>query len=73
MHIRVKVFPSAKKNQIVEKDKEVYDIFVQEPAQNNLANKRVCILLAGHFGVPRNDVQIITGHKKSQKLIKIVT
>jgi uncharacterized protein YggU (UPF0235/DUF167 family) len=44
---------------------------VREPAEQNRANARVLELLAGHFGVPKNKVRIINGHKSPSKLVVI--
>ena len=50
MYVKVMVTPSAKKEKVEEKNGELF-ISVKEPAQRNLANKRVRELVASHFGV----------------------
>ena len=68
--IRVLVFAGAKKQGLME-EKERLVISVREPAQRNLANKRVILMVAEHYGVPPNKVKLLTGHKSPQKLLEV--
>ena len=44
---------------------------VKEPAERNLANKRVRELLAGAEGARLEDVRIITGHHSPTKVFDV--
>lgn len=68
--VRVLVFAGAKK-QVLMEEKERLVISVREPAERNLANKRVVLMVAEHFGVPPGKVRILTGHKSPQKMLEI--
>lgn len=71
MFIKVKVLVSAKKEKIIKKSEDTYMISVKEPAERNLANKRICGLMALSFGVSSQNVRIISGHQTSNKILSI--
>ena len=70
MQIRVKVFPAAKKERVIE-DNSRLTIYVREQAVNNMANKRVCRIIADRFNVDVKSTHIVTGHRSQNKLIEI--
>ena len=51
MYIKVKVTAGAKKEMIIKKSEDHFDISVKEPAERNLANKRVIELVRDYFKV----------------------
>ena len=71
MFIKVKVTAGAKREDIKKKNKDTYIISVREPAERNLANKRVCELMAALFNVSVKLVRIISGHQSSSKILSI--
>ena len=70
--ISVKVFPSAKKEKVIKKSKDALEVYLKEPPQNNLANKRLLFVLSKEFSVPENKLKIITGHRSFNKKIAIL-
>jgi uncharacterized protein YggU (UPF0235/DUF167 family) len=71
MYIHVRVIAGARK-EVVERVKEDhYKIWVREKAERNLANVRVCELVAKELGVRSIDVRIINGHQSPGKLLVI--
>ncbi len=72
MYLKVIVNPGAKKEK-VEEIKNGLKISVREPAQRNLANTRVCELVALRFKVPFSAVRILSGHRSPHKLLSIHT
>jgi uncharacterized protein YggU (UPF0235/DUF167 family) len=52
--------------------KEVH-IRVREPAERNMANKRVIELIARVFQVPATQVRILTGHRSPSKMVCVET
>lgn len=73
-NIRVKVFAKAKKEKFVPPSgeaNEMFEIFVREPAQKNLANFRVRELVAEYFGTTLSDVRILTGHHSPKKKLEV--
>lgn len=71
MYVKVKVQAGAKKEIITKKPKDTYLISVKPPAERNLANKRVCELMASYLGVSIRNVRIISGHQNPNKILSI--
>ena len=70
--IRVRVFPLAKKESLKKLAPDEYQILVREPAQHNMANKRVLQLLAYELGVEPRKLRLITGAHSPIKRIEVV-
>ena len=70
--VSVRVKPGSKKGPLVQTSLtgELL-VFVREPAVEGRANKAVTELLAKYFEVPKNHVQIISGHKPKLKRFEI--
>lgn len=62
MLIHVKVTADAKSENIEKVRDTAFKISVKEPAQGNLANKRVLEIVAVYFKVSTSKIKIITGH-----------
>ncbi|MFA6251706.1 MAG: DUF167 domain-containing protein [Candidatus Paceibacterota bacterium] len=71
MYIKVKVQAGAKKEEIKKKSKDSYIISVKEKAERNMANKRVCEIMALLLGVSVKQVRIINGHQSPSKILSI--
>jgi uncharacterized protein YggU (UPF0235/DUF167 family) len=71
MYIKVKVQAGAKKEEIKKKSSSNYIISVKEKAERNMANKRVCEILASIFQVSVKNIRIINGHQSPSKMISI--
>jgi hypothetical protein len=71
MYIRVKVFPSAKKEEFRQINKDHFEVSVKEKAERNLANSRVLELVSIHFNVSKNKIRIVNGHRSPTKLLVI--
>ncbi len=71
--VRTKVFAGTKKQKFIapEKDDGVFEVYVREPAQKNLANTRVRELIAEHFDIQLVNVQILTGFHSRNKLLEV--
>lgn len=71
MYVKVRVIAGAKKETIEKKTKDTYYISVKEKAERNMANKRVCGIMAFILSVPVPAVRIISGHQSPSKLLSI--
>jgi uncharacterized protein (TIGR00251 family) len=71
MFIKVKVKTGAKKEKILKKSEDHFDIEVKEPAERNLANNRVIELVRDYFKVYNGDVRIVNGHHSPSKIISL--
>lgn len=71
MYIKIKVLASAKHEILKKTSADHYSISVREPAERNLANKRICELMAQEFGVNKGLIRIISGHQSPSKIISV--
>ena len=63
MLIRVKVFPSSKKEGIIKKTENSFEIRVKEKPIKGLANKAVLEVLSSYFKIPESEIRLIKGFK----------
>lgn len=73
MILKVKVIPSASRDQLVGWLGDAYKIKVQAPSEAGKANKAVIQLLAEVLGLPQKLIIIDKGETYSEKLIRIET
>lgn len=72
MIIRLKVHAKAKKEMIKRlKESDRYEVWIKEPARNNLANERLKELVAEITGYPLEKIRLIKGGKSSFKTFAI--
>ncbi|MCA9354715.1 MAG: DUF167 domain-containing protein [Candidatus Kaiserbacteria bacterium] len=71
MYIRVRVKAGARKESVSRVSETEFHMSVREPAERNMANKRVRELLAGAVGARPEDVKIITGHHSPTKIFDV--
>jgi uncharacterized protein YggU (UPF0235/DUF167 family) len=71
MYIKVKVTAGAKKEEIKKKANDSFIVSVKEKAERNMANKRVCEIMASVFKVSIKNVRIINGHQSPSKMLSI--
>ena len=71
MYIRVHAIPGAKKESVTKESETVFYIAVKEPAEQNLANKRIREILTQELGVSSAQVRMLTGHHSRSKIYSI--
>jgi len=71
MLIKVKVFPEAKKDEVLKKTKDAYMINVKAKAERGKANWKVREILASYFGLPLNKIRLVKGGKKANKIFEV--
>lgn len=71
MYIRIKVFPHSKKEKIIKKENNTFEIYTREKAENNRANIRSKEIIAEYFNMPIKKISIISGHQRPQKILVI--
>ena len=71
MYIKIKATTGAKKEKIFKKTEDHFEISVKEPAERNLANKRIVELVREYFKVYNGDVRIVSGHHSPSKIISL--
>jgi uncharacterized protein YggU (UPF0235/DUF167 family) len=71
MLIKVKAFPFSKKDKIVKKSNDSFDVFVEAKPERNMANKRIIELLSEYFELSQHKIKMIKGFKNSNKIFDI--
>ncbi len=71
MYIKVKAVPASKKECFEKQSEDTFSVHVKEPAERNLANKRIVLLISEHFGALRGKVRIVSGHRSRNKILSV--
>lgn len=71
MYIKVIAKTQAKKESIILKSKDHFEVSVKEKPENNMANKRIIEILSLYFKVPKGKIRIVNGHHHPHKLIVV--
>jgi len=71
MYIKVKVLASAKKEKVENVGDNRYLISVKEPAERNLANTRICEIIASIYKINSKAIRIISGHQSPSKILSV--
>jgi len=69
--VRVKATPGASKEIIEKIGEHQFEMFVREPAVNNMANRRMRVLVADAYKVPLQNVRLATGHRSRHKTFHV--
>jgi len=72
MLIKVKVFPNSKKEEIIKKSEDSFEIRIKEKPERGLANRGVIRILSSCFKIPESKVRLIKGFKERNKIFKII-
>ncbi len=67
-YIKVKVHAGEKKNKLVEKSADSFEVWVKAPAEQGRANEAVRALLAAHLGLAENKLSLIKGATSPAKI-----
>ena len=71
MYIRVNATPGVKKELVKRISADRYEMSVREPAERNLANRRIKELLARELGLPEGNLRMVSGHQSPHKIFSI--
>jgi len=50
----------------------IYKIRTPQPPEKNKANEDITDILAGHFGVSKSQIEIVSGHASSIKKFRVI-
>ncbi len=67
-YIKVKVHAGEKKNKLVQKAPDTFELWVKAPAEQGRANEAVRTLLAQHLNLPENKLSLIKGATSPAKI-----
>lgn len=73
MYIKVRVNVGSKKESIVKKSENSYILNIKEKAERNIANQRVCEIIAVLYSLPIKSVRIINGNHSPNKILSLMT
>ncbi len=71
MQVKVKVVPGATRDEVVGQLGDALKVRVAAPPEGGKANQAVIRLLAGHFGVDRKLVRIVSGLASARKTVEV--
>jgi uncharacterized protein len=70
--LRVKILPRSPKSEFAgELSDGTVKIRIAAPPEKGRANEALCSFLAQHYKVPRSNVEVISGHTATLKLVRI--
>lgn len=69
--VKVRAFPDAREDRVIEKTRDSFDIFVKEKPVAGLANKAIKKKLAEYLKLPESKVRLIRGFKQGNKIFEI--
>jgi uncharacterized protein (TIGR00251 family) len=69
MYIKVTVFPDFKSEKIEKINEDSFKMYLKQPAQRGMANKRVLEVLNKMY--PKKRIRIVNGALTSKKLVEI--
>lgn len=72
MFLKVKVHPGSKKNEVVEKSHDSFEIFVRAKPVEGKANDAVIDLLSDYLKLPRSGLRLVRGATSRNKIIEKV-
>lgn len=67
-YIKVKVHAGEKKNKLIQKAPDTFELWVKAPAEQGRANEAVRTLLAEHLNLPENKLSLIKGATSPAKI-----
>ena len=70
MKVKIRVVPRAKKEKIIEEN-GVLKVYVNDPALEGKANKRVVEMLAEFYNIKKYNVTIVKGELQRDKIVEI--
>lgn len=70
MYFKIKVHPNSKKNQVIRKAEDTFEIFVRAKPVDGKANDAVLDLLCEYLNIPRSKVRLIRGAMAHNKIIE---
>lgn len=73
IYIKATVATGVKKESILAKKPDHFEISVKEKAEKNMANKKVIELLASYFKLSEKKIRIVNGHHHPHKLLVVDT
>jgi len=71
MLFKVKVFPCSRKDKIIKKSEDSFEIKIKEKPIQGKANKAVVGLLSDYFKIPEEKIRPLKGSRQRNKIFEI--
>ena len=71
MLVKVKVFPGSKKEEIIKKSEDSFEVKVKEKPERGLANRGAIRTLSAYFKIPESKIRLIKGFRETNKIFEI--
>lgn len=71
MLIKVKVFPNSKKEEVIQKSEDSFQVKVKAKPVEGKANKAVISALALFLKIPENTIRLVRGSKTRNKIFAL--
>ena len=72
MLFKVKAFPAAKKERVIKKSGDSFEVYTKEKPERGLANKALLKVLSAHLKVPVKKLRFIKGARTRNKIIEVL-
>lgn len=72
MLIKIKVFPGSKKEEVIKKGEDSFEVKVREKPVAGRANEALFAILTQYFNVPRSKIKLLKGAKQRNKIFEVV-
>jgi uncharacterized protein YggU (UPF0235/DUF167 family) len=72
MYLKVKVHPNSKKDEVLKKSEDSFEIFVRAKPVDGKANDAVLELLSDHLNIPRSKIRLLRGADSRNKLLETI-
>ncbi len=71
MHLRIKVVPGASRSEIAGWLGDELKVRVAAPPEGGRANRAVVELIAGRLGIPRQQIELVSGASSPRKTLAV--
>lgn len=71
IHFKIKAHPNSKREKVVEKSQDSFEVFVKEKAERGLANKAVIRVLSSYFKVSAGKLRLVKGARSQNKIFEV--
>jgi len=72
MLVKVKVFPNSKKEEIIKKKEDRFEIKIKQKPIQGQANQAVKNVLSLYFNLPKKRIKLIKGFRQRNKIFEIL-
>lgn len=71
-YIKLRVHPGFKKDAVVCRAPDRYEIWVKAPAEGNRANEACLAMLGRALGIPAKRIRIVKGARSRSKIVEVI-